>query len=76
MTTLLCYTHILVREFKRYVYYIDHHKKTGVQFTIKVYKYPRTTYPAELKKKYYIFHHITNEILEVDSPFNLTESVT
>lgn len=70
------HTSLLYPKDSKYVFYIEHKKKKDSTDTDKkvVYKkYPRKYYPLKLKKKYTIFHYITNELLNVSTAFNLKE---
>lgn len=53
------------------------YKETGDDPDEKVYRqsgFDRRYYPPQLKKKYVLFHYITNQMVGHESPFSLQES--
>jgi polo-like kinase 1 len=58
----------------RVLYYIEKAKDKSVDKKWRVSTFQATEYPFSLKKKYQLFHYITNELLHCEQEFTLKES--
>lgn len=58
----------------RIIYYIEKSKDKSEEQKWRICGYRSSEYPSNLKKKYQLFHYITNELLHCEQEFNLKES--